>query len=1705
MNFLPTSGGIVGSVNQRMPGELARERAPVGEAPRLSEETMNQLSLNIHNREYSTNVGRGPWEQIGRYVGGTLLDTADSVYASPLNPVGWVSDSNERGSLWEMAPAEQRLYYEDNKGLIEGSSAIVGGIGAAITAEALLIPRVATALASSTAITGTRLWKFGKEWGPAARRAMLETQRNAILTGKNLKGLDKYGGKEMLAYKTATVAGKMTRTLPFDYAVMWNNEAFNSGDLATEAFWVALGGGIGAGAGAIAARGLARRSMNSQWARSEISTQNGNAGATNALTRAPQIDETFSPMQPGNRAGARQESYIHTKDSSELTTFLVGARANTPGGMDAANDVQSRAHDVRASYLAAAEDSTKQILAKGMRGVSGVVRAPMATLPEVKYMLHTAAADDPLLAEGLDELALVDSLPSKAIKERDAFIKRTYENANKQEPSPESIADAKLAARMKRQQVLSFVNGTWFDPESPVVEAAHLFNPKQVRANTKLNDTGATVVAPSNRDRTIKIEQDLVPRGRDGVVDVANLPHEDRFALYQATDDLIRHRGRATAPLVTTVVESKASSWFALDALDDLAELHPNLVRFSDDNAHIRDIDSLKRHSLRLKANEILQKVGPTGEITEELRLQYNLPTPTPMELLEDPAGDIMRVWLKEAAKPGGTAKELGDALARGKPMHGLDLLPTDNSMAPSIKGLGSQFNRGEKGKHGQPGTWLRPLMATFESRDTLSRLAKAGHEEHLARVKAEQVSVLSDQNRSAHVGQNTAELVQNPALARAHSVNELHSGQNTGIGSRVGQALSEFLPSKFKSRDNPTILAVHNLHEQASRQGTRNYVDALGQTNIQEVLSKYGSRAGIGLRAELDQFVSLRPGWDIKDVVDMGDGRVGFELDNTPTNEMLMGAPIEEGDVLTNFSTGKAVTLSEEAATAMQGYWNRISGELRKGTNSIREANNRVGIGEKSFYVPSRDTKGKRVGFIQGPDGQIVPGVAVIESTDQAFAAESKRVLDYLGDGYIVRNKESLAATRDQWDMEAMDWMDRSASSALRGARQQGGLNSAFVRDGAFLDMLEQSKQGYAKQSQETLNTLMAHPLQVARMNSAVERRMIGAAPVGNGARGVNTPQRNIYDEYEQALTGNSASYRESALLSQMSEAVESGIDAIGSVTVRHIADTALRWGVAPGKLQSAKSYDAILDALGEHSPYADANEYLAAQGVRMPLNVRRASQSLNKLATNVVLRWDPLMAHASLNMIGLIPTILGGVKAGGAPASTAFQVKGKTVPMWDSIAIIKGGIADMTNMRRGRGGEMNNADFAMMVRNGDASQSSFEYHKWQASIKSKSDFDVALEKVDSALAWASDGSENLSRQVSHFTGLRLARYQGITDMDRAHEFAREFANASIADYAPTNRPELYQTSLGSVFGLFQSYAVNQYTKMFHWLEKGDYQAFGVQAASQAAMFGIPGTYGANAAFALHDKVFQDSGEPSLLDSLYSRFGPTLGNAMAHGGIGEITGIAMWTRGDMQPRMPIVTSGMAPPGVSVVQSLTNGITGTISPFLNNLPQDALPAAIENLQREMPNRVLKGALGVMQGNYETDRSGNVVHNNQNFLESIVRVAGFRTTRQQIDMNVYYANRTSMTRNARMRDKLRTRLRADMRSAASSGKQVDPMEYFDKYAGSGGNPTTFRSWFTGVAREATDPRSAQQLKKSLESPTNQLSLWRYGGYGAWEVE
>lgn len=1667
--MLPTGNVFSSTSNTIMPTEMPTSQG-------LTREQFDAASMKVYNRVNETNIGVSPWEHVARWGAGTIIDTADSLWSSPLNPMG------DRGDVWSMADDGTREYYERNKDLIEGSSAVVGGIGIAVAAEALVVPRIAGALASSTALTGSALWRSTRAWNVMSKVNMMRAQKAAAEAGEAYGLFSTPTGRSFLANRVAAGVGTTTRTMPIEYGLMWNNEAFNSGDWSKEGFWIGVGAAAGGAIGVAGARAATRQIANSPEIRNTRMQPYVMAGMSNDLLSSDHL-QTFARLDPNAEL---------MKESAYTTEYLIGSRSANPKGYEEAAENATRLNKMRDEFNKLAVDSVQKIVTQGVPGVD-TWKLSAKQLPEIRNIVDTTAKSDPFLFHGMASGGILKGSVKEATEARAKHI----EGLAKQSDVAALAGNIKEAQRLNREQrVLKMqdenilVNHSWMSPDSELAKAVAEHQPAQSLAALERFKGVEMVKIHLPTHGNVTLDASLKPLRDNGKsIKVESMQLKDRLQLDEVAKGLVTKLSRKDAKVHFQLNEKSAKDWYSVDLAAEILDRGGKIdVKLK--NMNLANADDMRRHSLRIKARAVLQEVGELGKITPEMRFKYNLPAPTSMERLEDSAGDGFRQWLTKAASDEGSAFDLQQMLMDYRAIQGIDLMPPQGAPRARLDGDMLSFNRDKKGE------WMRPMIGYFDQRSQIQKVSEGGHSTAVMLRKAIKTKILAEGN--THVSQLARTLIQMPELAQAMDIKGIHSDQITGLGGGLKQAIGEFLPRRFRLRDNATMLAATKLQEATERHGLAHFAQQMESVGMQQAVTRITSSGHAPQRAALDQYFSLRSGWDLdNEAIPIGDNMFGFVLKDTDTNRRRLGMGANEAwddyALMPNERLGKPIAVDGDSLEIIKAY-NQLTDNLRTADNVLRKAKGLKDIEHRSFYVAPPDTRGKFVGFVFDPSDKLVPGRTIVASTPDEYKQIQKRTLNELGknSGYTIRDRDQLTTLRDVWDEAQMDWIDPGVSSATGGlGTQKGGLTGAYVKQGAFMEALDWVKRKSVIQSQDTLASLMDDTLQVNRAFGVTEASVSG---------GLEKAPRNIYDEYEAALTGGSARFSSTAIGDKILRGAEKSIDRVLQNTAitypaRYVIDLAQRIGMDPTDLNGVKTYQKIADAMGPYTPYASAMDFMASRGVTPPPTVKGISTKLNSMAANVMLRWFEL-PHALVNGLGIIATMPSAVFGGKAPISSFVTVKGDKLPFVDGMRIMADSMKDMYSKR-------GSADWAYMVKMGDAGQSVLEYHQQLGAVNSQAGFFKWAKQLDKWAGILGDTSENWSRQSAHFVGLRLADYHGLEGMAARHNFAREVANSMIADYAPINRPELFGSGMGSMIGLFQSYALNQYTKMFRWMEQGEYAKMGIQAAVQATMFGVPGTYGMGTLMDLRDSLTATGSEPTALDEIYKHYGPVLGGAIAHGGISELTQLGLWTRGDTNFRIPGASGTLAP--LDVGTKVARGFVDGVSAYLNAMPGEGTHAMMEVVQREMPNRVLKSWLTLANGGKEIDAYGMVMNETQTWMDTVARVVGVRSSRQQSEVEAYYAGKMAMDRDANRMEKVRESFRAAVRNNKGDASAISPIQYYNDYVKAGGNPRQFKTWVRNALRDADSPRSLQTLKQSMGTTRSALETWRFGAYGAVPVE
>jgi hypothetical protein len=1726
-------------------------------APELSDEQKQQMTQKLFNTQYNENKGISWYRGVAETAAGSLLNFgADIVSLTP--GVDKTDVWDFIGDYGPVVGSELQDYYRRNQSRIDTISGIGGAIGTGVLAGEVLLPKIASSLASSTIISSSRLWQAGARINAATRAAMEAGNMESAFAQQAYSVLRSTSGRRFLAGQIAKGAAKGLAEEVAIAAVMHNNEAIWSDDMSTNLMWAGVGVTVGGLVGSVGAFAEMRR-----YANSPVMLQ----------ARAAQVDPqgiTFlREDQPAINIAAQVQSIVPAKESAVGTAYALEWRQSAPH--NAVPQAQTRFEQATVKAGEAVKLSNGKVLSKGVTGV-GNTRIAGDSL-EGEHMFQ-AQYEDPMANFGLDSAGrlpdddtkyLVAKMPApvrttdrtilQARRDFAAFGQKASPqnpftaglsraeaqkyadelDALKVQSQAHTLAAAKLqdapplerllgardlavkalvgshlvsnireGVRLAAQDAKILVSGKWISARHPEAVTLSAYKPGKV----KLKQLTAGVQAfrfDTQGGRTIRVDETFRPTMGNQTLAFSSLPIDERLSVIEGMNafmDSMLRSGSAHAI-------QKNAGWFELD----------NAIRFAEkggtvqlQNTPFTSMEEVMVESLKKKAAAI----GNNKRLDYWGRLAYNLPLPNASESIYDAVGDSMRAVL-DAATQGANQAQLEQLRATTMNIHGFSL----KSDGTPLMGNMWTFNKGTTGK--SKGKWMNPVVGFFDSVNNMPTFDARGVGEMLAEQKVQRTLTLADPSvPGGFMAALTQVMLRNPDFMASMEVRALQDDQITGIGNYASQIAGEFVTREFQARDSKTILALTRVREMVNRASNAQLHELMTQ-EMGDVVQRLSAAPAAGSKSLVNQFFSNTSGWDLEATpVATGTGFWAFELSETAANAKRLGRSVAQGETLVNMRTQKEIVLDDlglEYATRFNAVANRILTDK----NKVRTAMGLTELRVKPWYTPPPDTRNKIVAFTFDEDNNVVPGGAIIASTQAEYDHQFNLLSANLPMGHTIRTKDQVAAAGDLYDRAAMDWLDPGITVAPA-KNQVGGLSSASVNPKAIEDSLTWVKSQTEANGTGFMRVMYDSQLGIVRARGAVER-LARATPE-------DSPIRNIFDVYEATALGKSLGSMQRSISGSVMKKPESVIN--GTIAA---VWPAMKW-MAPSQLnnwvgdlyqrlgirapKSARTFNELVNQIGTNTPYQNAVDYAEQTfKVSRPPEIRAITQEMSRLSASLLLRWFEI-PMAAMNMVGLITTMPSIIQSGRAPVTSHFNVGTRRLGVVDTMKIMMDATKDMVSQR-------SLADWQVMVKNGDTKQQVADFNSIMASLTDRSKtMQVLLGNpakeaknikhwrsiadgmnsakalgIDGLISVATDTTENWSRSWSHFVGLRLADLQGITGVEARHSFAREVANAAIANYNPMNRPEMYQSAFGSQFGLFMSYMQSYNQRLFRWMEDGDYQSIGRQLSMQTTLFGVsslPGFNVVQAALMTAGVGKTEQGDDAtLIDNIYAKLGPVVGSAVAHGSIAQL-GVALYTRGDMNYREPTLDPTKLMASLGIASQAASWVKESYNTLFDPNSLDGNGKLLEVLARNMPNRVMKGMLSqYANGGRDIDARGKIISENKTMAETWIRMLGVRSTRQQAEVEAFYANQSAIAKDAAKMEVLRGETRSLMRNDPDWKNRI--MDVFDQYVKTGGRPEHFRTWIKDQIRESTGTRGVNDLVQAMRNPTGQQAVWRYNAYGA----
>lgn len=1516
--------------------------------------------------------------------------------------------------------------------------------------------------------------------------------------------------------------------------------------------WQALGLGLGAGGEWLHSGYEIRKFVNSDEIRRGFASAldpNGTEEARLLYNNKP-TDITF--QSDGGIGGSRTDS---------VTSYLTSASQLSNNPIESSTDAAallSNRQRLATQHMQIARDEMQKVTVKGV-DPDGRTRFSMDA-PFYGNHVDMVMKRDPAGFYGIEEIGgIPDNNTAVGLYQvrnvrLDERIAQTEAQLN--DPANTAIADQLTSLRNQLAYKQTWTPQVLIDGERmPITEAAGIEQfpepkiiataepkttmfPSSENPKTMWEAQTAANVAPVSIDSDMTIH---IPSGRD----INTADHFDILRLYRAAHDAINTMSKFT----NTIQMPLKPNWFQLDMAERIIQQSegeakiawpPDMTR---DSAQVESI-AQKAEAMKAWQSQIdIQNIKSAGQgvdpqsILSKLRVRFNLPKMTAYE----------RGVLGENSNP-------ADALLRGVTAYGPDQvrnMSVDDlkqgmaefkrlgDMAPVSKDdmqlTGNSFNYmlDESGKPIKPILmYARPMKMVEWSADTVAERLAARKMAAVGTMLAPDAGPLTKMLTEAHLQSADFERAANPQ----ELVDSQVQGSVTGSSNQtpLGAVEKAGFSSDFRDRDNPILLAASRLYDSVGRV-TRDYMRQVITDTFGDSQNVINSPRNISSNALLNQFHSYRGGWDLGEnpVPVSGDGNMmGFQLGDTAKNrarwkQLFNGADMPTGQTLIT-PEGRQVVL-DPMAMDLQKRFNIVTDAQRVEKNTLLKANGMPQIERVPWYVPPPNTNGKYIGFVIGADGKPIKGV--VADTPHEFNAQRRNIESQLPMGQVFRTQQEIHDFANIWDRAQMDMINPGTTAVQPGKVNKGILRSQQVDLGAFNDSMQYLRDQYLAHANDITTTLMKEQLNAAKARA----NMAEVLTKNRGNPSMTTRYKSIYDMYVENLTGRNKLQSDGSIVGKFANPVEGFINDVLTQTTPTASTV---WNATNGWLNranpwsktktAAKDFVALTKALGPYMPFESAADLIEKRGIgARPWTAAGIGGKLNQFAATVLLRVAEV-GQPIMNMAGIVNAMPAVIRqfsqqAGESVEDYAARI-GHAASIFTQPDGTPIGIADMgkigASALRRAWDPKSEADYAYMMSRGYITQEVAEFHRQFGAIESRSDWQkfflgdpsiknpqgikqiLATKGVVGWMSALSDKSEDLSRSWGHMVGLEVADHLGIVDQGAKHSFAHDMANKMIANYAPQNRPEIFQGALGAPLGLFQSFIMNYYERMFRYVETKDYQSLITQYATQGALFGVTTVPGWNEFNSMMAAVSPTGKDPT--SAVNHEFPGPLGDLLAGGvlsnlpvlfsggltsGSSLLPGVDLYSRGDTSVRLP---GSVAVPAFAIIGKIYQGIGTAIQAFSGDNPALSRTQIAEIVSNAIPNRPIAGIIEQFAANgNHTDQYGQLVTQTQGALEAAYRLIGLRSERQSREITAYYANKNAMSHKAAADDVLRLATRAAVRG----GNEDALPGIYHQYLQNGGDPAQFRRWLKQNVIAATSTRGQRQLDAAMKDPNRMNQVVR----------
>ena len=309
------------------------------------------------------------------------------------------------------------------------------------------------------------------------------------------------------------------------------------------------------------------------------------------------------------------------------------------------------------------------------------------------------------------------------------------------------------------------------------------------------------------------------------------------------------------------------------------------------------------------------------------------------------------------------------------------------------------------------------------------------------------------------------------------------------------------------------------------------------------------------------------------------------------------------------------------------------------------------------------------------------------------------------------------------------------------------------------------------------------------------------------------------------------------------------------------------------------------------------------------------------------------------------------------------------------------------------------------------------------------------------------------------------------------------------IGNYTAAQRPLVFQGILGQAVGLFQTYNFNMYQQAARHLSEGNNKSIGAMLALQGTLFGaqsIPGFGVLNQAIGAYNGKSHDD----IYTGVHNLLGEDVGNSLIYGGLSQMLGSNLWTRGDANPRsltvIPVTPADLVQ--VQYYGKALNGIKEWTQSILNG--GNMKVSALEAIAHANISKALTGIAELALGGRTTPNGNldNAVGTDLLSTATAIRVMGGRPMAEAISQDMTYKFGLVKAQEQKNMASLADALKTQILDGNGSADAATLDEFAKKYVEFGGHPQGFRKWYLSNLAKATVPRA------QLFAKANRNSSW-----------